>query len=75
MPLIAVPSFDGKGGPFSGHAMEVELRGNMAKLEVGRRASALVSQMERTARDVCMAMGSGQLTEADGAARLPRVPA
>ena len=52
MPSIAV-----KGDSSPGFAMKIELRRKATNLEVGNRASALVLQMERIARDV---FGDGQ---------------
>ena len=40
--------------------MGVQLRRVVTNPEVGKRASALVLQVESTARDVCMAMGSNK---------------
>ena len=58
LPSIAVPCSDGKGEPFAGYAMEVEVWRKVTNIDVGKRASALVLQTEPIATDVCMAMGS-----------------
>ena len=67
IPTIAVPPFEGKEESFLGYAMEVDLRSKVARLEEGKRASALVFQMEPIARDACMALGSGQPMGGPGA--------
>ena len=50
LPSVAAPPFDGENESSPSCAMEAELRSKVANLDVGRRASALVSTMELGAR-------------------------
>ena len=61
LPSVASPSFGGKGESFRGYAVGVDLRREVTNLELGKRASALVSQIGPTATDERMAMGSDKL--------------
>ena len=74
LPSIAAPSFDGEGEPLPGYATAAESRRKAEGLEVGKRASASVSQMVWTARDVRMATGSEKLVETGAVGRAPGVP-
>ena len=74
LPSIAAPFSDGTGNPLPGSATEEKLRRKVTNLGVGKRASALVLQMESTARDACVAMGSDKLMEPDAVGRSLRVP-
>ena len=53
------------GESFPRYATVVDVWRKVANLEVVKRTSALVSQTESTARDVCTATGSGKLMEPD----------
>ena len=73
LPAVAVPSFDGKEESFPGYAMEVEKSRETTNLDVGKRASSSILQMESTARDVRMAMGSDELMAPDAVGRFLKV--
>ena len=53
--------------------MEAELRSKVANFEICRCASALVLQMESTAKDVCMAPSSGKPLGPEGANPAPTI--
>ena len=53
--------------------MEVELWRKVTNLEVSKRASALVLQMESTSGDLCLALGNGKFLEPAGAGMVQTV--
>ena len=64
-PSIAAPSPDGKGESSPGFAMELELQRKVTNHNAGKRASALVLQVDSTARDACMEIGRDKLMGTD----------
>ena len=70
LPSVAVPSSEGKRESSARYAIEVDLRRRVTTLNVGKRAYALVSVMESSARDARMAMGSDKTVEPDELGRV-----
>ena len=69
-PTVAAPYLDGRGDPPANCAEKVELRSRVTNLDVTKSAPALVLQMGPVARDVCVAAGSEQLSDLDGATKI-----
>ena len=69
LPAIAVPAFDWKGSNFLHYERQVQLWSQETNLEPSKRASALVSQKESAARQVCMPAGN-EIILNNGAAQI-----
>ena len=61
-----VPFVDGAGESSASYAQEVVLSRRVANLGSARRASAHIADMDKVAREVCMAAGSDQIMDHDG---------
>ena len=71
---MAVPIFGGEAESFPSYAMQVELWGKATNLDVCKRATVLVLQLESNARDARRPLSNSKLSEPDGAGMSLPVP-
>ena len=67
---IFPPSPDGRGASFFNHEQRARLWSQETNAGPAKRASALISQMDVVARQVCMAAGSDVIMDGDCAGKM-----
>ena len=66
MPTLAVPSFDGKDSFFASSGQQEILRNQIANMEPGRKAAALIFKMHHVARQECVTEEKVRAMKKDG---------